>query len=119
VNALKIRTISRIQGHTDINTIILSFISQNQQSSFTVKEIIQATGVGRDKCYQALELLRFRGLVKRSARGRALEFTAATGHPALPIFKVFTTILALDQLLERLRTQTERIVLYEIGRAHV
>ena len=41
-----------------------------------------------------------------------MVFTAASGNPAIPLLKTYTTVQSLQPLLKRLRNQTHRIVLY-------
>ena len=91
---------------------ILAQIAQNKQIQMTGSEIGRAVGLGRDAVRLAMRSLCSQGLAVKDGSGDAILYSADPRNPAVPLFKAFTTVQALQPLVKRLRSMTHRIVLY-------
>jgi DNA-binding transcriptional MocR family regulator len=60
-----------------LNIDLIGFVAQNDEDSFMIKNLCQASGLSLSTVHRALKKLIAQGLVRRVTGGKAMVFTAA------------------------------------------
>ncbi len=96
---------------------ILGFLAANPEREFFGSEIQKALGISRMGVYLTLEILQRQKLVIKYVKGKFLSYAVDSSNPIVKQFKILSNIVALEKLLQSLRSITKQIVLYgSVGR---
>jgi len=91
---------------------VLYFILADPMSWFYQREIAKRTGVSVGAANQILKKIHKAGLVERDKRGRTKFYRANLKSPVARQFKVLFNVFALDDLVEQIKENCERVVLF-------
>ncbi|PIP27856.1 MAG: hypothetical protein COX29_04165 [Candidatus Moranbacteria bacterium CG23_combo_of_CG06-09_8_20_14_all_35_22] len=91
---------------------ILAFICENVGEEFQEKEISKKTGVKKSAVNLALHLLVKHKLISCRKIGRSSLYSADVKNNLIREMKILLNILALEPLVEKLRLESIRIVLF-------
>jgi predicted nucleotidyltransferase len=91
---------------------ILWFLIQYPGKEYLEKEIQKNTKISKAGVNFALKDLWRAKLTKRQKRGRIAFYTVNYTHPVIKQLKVLKNILEVNPILEKLKPQSEKIILY-------
>jgi predicted nucleotidyltransferase len=91
---------------------ILCFLLFNPMDQFYGRELARRTGVSVGAVNQFLRKFHRAGLVEMSRRGKTNLYRANLKNPATRQFKVLFNVLALNELIEKIKESSDRIVLF-------
>lgn len=91
---------------------ILFFILSDPMEQFHGREIARQTSVSVGAVNQFLRKFHKIGLVKMSRRGKTNLYRANLNNPVARQFKVLFNVLALNELVEKIKDSSDRIVLF-------
>ncbi len=96
---------------------ILGFLAADPEKEFFGREIQKALGISRMGVYLTLEILHRQKLIIRYVKGKFLSYSVDSINPIVKQFKILNNIMALEKLLQSLRSISKQIVLYgSVGR---
>lgn len=100
------------------NTLkVLSFLSENTGSDFTVGELLEQVNVSKSGAYLALDELLRLGIISKYQRGKFLLYSANYEDPFIRQLKVLISVSMLKPLLSRLQPLALSIRLFgSVGR---
>jgi predicted nucleotidyltransferase len=91
---------------------ILYFLLSNPMNQFYGREIARRTGVSIGAVNQFLRKFHKVGLVEMSRRGKTNLYRANLKNPAARQFKVLLNVLTLNEMVEKIKEDSDRIVLF-------
>ncbi|KKP80170.1 MAG: hypothetical protein A2271_03725 [Candidatus Moranbacteria bacterium RIFOXYA12_FULL_35_19] len=91
---------------------ILAFICENVGEEFQEKEISKKTGVKKSAVNLALHLLVRNKLISHRKIGRSSLYRADVKNNLIREMKILLNILALEPLVEKLRLESIKIILF-------
>ena len=91
---------------------ILHFLLTNPMEQFHEREIVRRTGVSVGAVNQILRRLHEAGLVEKDRRGRTNLYKANLKSPVARQFKILFNVLTLNDLINKIKQISERIVLF-------
>jgi predicted nucleotidyltransferase len=91
---------------------ILWFLIQHPGKEYLEKEIQKSTKISKAGVNFALKDLWKAKLAKKQKRGKVAFYTVNYTHPVIKQLKVLKNILEVDPILEKLKTNSEKIILY-------
>lgn len=91
---------------------ILAFLGENTGEEFQEKEISKETGVKKSAVNLALRPLVNRKLINRRKIGRSSLYSADANNNLIREVKIILSILALEPLVEKLKSESIKIVLF-------
>lgn len=91
---------------------ILAFLGENAGEEFQEKEISKETGVKKSAVNLALRPLVKLNLINRRKIGRSSLYIADASNNLIREIKIILSILALDPLVEKLKSESMRVVLF-------
>jgi len=97
---------------TGVTLAILRFLANDPDSSFHGREIADKVGVSSGAASMALRALHDAGLLGMDEKGRMKFYRLNLSNPVSREYKVLFNIMELRQLVEDLRNEAERIVLF-------
>jgi len=95
-----------------INQKVLGFLCDHPNDSFYSNQIAEKVNLSKGGVNQTLRLLAKDDLLFTETKGKMHFYQANTSSPVIRQFKVFRAILALNSLIEKLRSLTNKIVLF-------
>lgn len=91
---------------------ILYFLLTNPMEQFHEREIVRRTGVSVGAVNQILRKLHEARLVEKDRRGRTNLYRANLKSPVARQFKILFNVLTLNDLINKIKQVSERIVLF-------
>ncbi len=91
---------------------LLEFFCRHPGKSFYVREAAREAGASVGSCNAALKTLAGEGFFKESRRGNQLHYSLDATNPAVRQFRVFLNVLALGGVVDSVKGDCEKIVLY-------
>jgi len=91
---------------------VLYVLLANPMEQFHEREIVRRTGVSVGAVNQILRKLHEAGLVERDRRGRTNLYKANLKNPVARQFKILFTVLTLNDLIDKIKQVSEKIVLF-------
>jgi predicted nucleotidyltransferase len=91
---------------------VLHFLLSNPMEQFHERAIVKRTGVSVGAVNQILRRFHRVGLVERDRRGKINLYRANLKNPVARQFKVLFNVFALNDLLDKIKHISERIVLF-------
>jgi len=91
---------------------VLHFLLSNPMEQFHEREIVRRTGVSVGAVNQILRRFQRAGLVEKDRRGRTSLYRANLRNPVARQFKVLFNVLALNDLVDKIKQVSDRIVLF-------
>ena len=91
---------------------LLYFLLSNPMEQFHEREIVRRTGVSVGAVNQILRRLQRTGLVEKDRRGKTNLYRANLRNPVVRQFKVLFNVLALNDLVDKIKQFSNRIVLF-------
>ena len=91
---------------------VLYFLLSNPMEQFHEREIVRRTGVSVGAVNQILRKLHKTGLVEKDRRGRTNLYRANLKSPAARQFKVLFNVLTLNDIVDRIKQVSRRIILF-------
>ncbi len=90
----------------------MAFLAKFSDQEFHEREIGRRVGISYGSANKALNDLFRTGLLTRKRAGKMAFYRFAGQDPLLPILKVYTTLALLRPLVDRLKHDTMRIILF-------
>ncbi|MFA4817755.1 MAG: nucleotidyltransferase domain-containing protein [Parcubacteria group bacterium] len=91
---------------------ILAFLGENSGEEFQEKEISKETGVKKSAVNLALRPLVKLSLINRRKIGRSSLYSADANNNLIREIKIILSILALNPLMEKLKSESMRVILF-------
>ncbi len=91
---------------------ILSFLSKYSKEMFCEKEIAESAGVSSGSANQTLRLLLKLRIVTREKKGNLFLYNVNSGNYILKYFKVFETLLHIDDFIKEVQPYSYEVILY-------
>jgi len=91
---------------------VLYFLLSNPMEQFHGREIVRRTSASVGAVNQFLREFHKRGLVEMDRRGKTNLYRANLKNPAARQFKVLFNVLALNELVDKIKHVSDRIVLF-------
>ncbi len=91
---------------------LLSHMVKNPSRELYQREIARETGISIGAVNQYLQEFLEMGIVSSKRRGRMFFYSLNLDNPVVRQFKVFLTVAELNPLIERVRKNAERIILF-------
>lgn len=92
--------------------IILSLLTENNDKSFTEKEIVESTSASKTGVNVALKELEHNGLVLREKRGKMSFWKADDAIPLTKELKKTLNLASIFPLVQKLKEISKRIILF-------
>ncbi len=97
---------------TAVTLTILRFLAEDPDNSFHGREIAESAGVSSGAASMTLRALQDSGLLGMEEKGRMKFYKLDLSNPVSREFKVLFNIMDLRKLVEDLKGDTERIILF-------
>ena len=97
---------------TPLALSLLKFLARNPGKEFYVRELVSLLDCSLGGCHKALGRLKEAGLVNKRKSGRNLYYSVNEDYPGLEHFKIFMNITEIYSLVESLKEDAIRIILY-------
>jgi len=97
---------------TAVTLTILRFLGQDPDNSFHGREVAERAGVSSGAASMTLRVLQHSGLLEMEEKGRMKFYKLDLSNPVSREFKVLFNIMDLQKLVEDLKGDTERIILF-------
>lgn len=94
-----------------VNQKVLSFLSSYPRDKFHEREICRRVKISLGAANKAVRFLWKAGLISRDQRGR-MCFYSIEEKPIIRVYKILNTLLSLQPLVEDIKKQSHKIVLY-------
>lgn len=91
---------------------VLGFLSGNPSRQMYEGEVARGAGVSVGGANAVLKDLAKKGIVRLERKGRMLFYRLDTESPEVKQFRVFLTVSGISPLVEKVKEDCERIVLY-------
>jgi len=91
---------------------VLYFLLSNPMEQFHEREVVRRTGVSVGAVNQILRRFQRVGLVEMDRRGKTNLYRANLRNPVARQFKVLFNVLALNDLVDKVKQISDRIVLF-------
>jgi predicted nucleotidyltransferase len=91
---------------------VLYFLLSNPMEQFHEREVVRRTGVSVGAVNQILRRFQRVGLVEKDRRGKTNLYRANLRNPVARQFKVLFNVLALNDLVDKVKQISDRIVLF-------
>ncbi len=91
---------------------VLYFLLADPMEQFHEREVVRRTGVSVGAVNQILRKLHEAGLVEKDRRGRTNLYRANLESPVARQFKILLNVLTLNDLIDKIKQVSERIVLF-------
>lgn len=91
---------------------VLYFLLADPMEQFHEREVVRRTGVSVGAVNQILRKLHEAGLVEKDRRGRTNLYRANLESPVARQFKILFNVLTLNDLINKIKQVSERIVLF-------
>ena len=101
-----------VLASTSSTQTILAFLCQHPQQPFYSSEIAEKTALSKGGINQSLHALAEQGVVQTEKKGRMIFYSVDLKSPLIRQYKVLQNIAALEAIVRKLKSLTERVVLF-------
>lgn len=91
---------------------LLNYSVMNPGKEFYCKNVSGETGISMGAVSQGLRALNRRGFIESRKKGRETYYSADITNPLIKHFKIFSNLLLLNGIVENLKKESKRIVLF-------
>ena len=91
---------------------LLSYLVKNPSREMYQREIARETGISIGAVNQYLGEFLKMDVVSRKKRGKMLFYSLNLDNPVVRQFKVFLTVTELNPLIERIKTDSDKVILF-------
>lgn len=97
---------------TTINQKVLSFLAKFSGEEFYEREIARNLNIAYGSANRSLNELFSTGAIRRRREGKMYFYSIDTSEPAVTLFKKLVNLMLLEPLIESLKKEASRVVLY-------
>jgi len=97
---------------TSLSIDLLKFLARNPNKEFYITELAKLADISIGGSYAALKKLYKIHLIDKRKSGRNSYYRINEKNPALKYFKIFVNIQELSPLINRIKSQCKKIVLF-------
>lgn len=91
---------------------ILSFFAMNPDQSFYLRQITRRLKISVGAAHQSLSFLERSGIIVSQMVGKTKLYRLESFNPILNAYKILNTLLILDPLIQALKDNSRRLILY-------
>jgi len=99
-------------NYTEVMLRLLDFLGQDPDAAYHVREVAEKAGVSTGSASITLRALKGSGLVTLEERGGLKLYSFNLSNPVARQFKVLFTVHRLNDLVEALKKEADRVVLF-------
>jgi len=97
---------------TPLGISVLIFLARCPDSEYYVREIAGKVGGSAGGTHRVLQELEEMNLLMRRKSGKNVYYSVNSGAPAISFFKIFMNIIEMDELIDRIKPHSRKIILF-------